>query len=121
MNGNQNQIEIFTEKLLNNDSIYVNHNFAKIYGFEMAVFMGELINKFNFAREENKLDKDGYFNVTQKEIRIFTQLNFNKQTKIISKLKALEILKVKKIGLPAKNWYKIDIDKLLELYSNEEN
>ncbi len=63
------------------------------------------------------LDEEGYFFISQKEINITTKLHRSKQSNIIRHLKQLNILKVKKIGLPARNWYYLDVVKLSQLSS----
>ena len=91
----------------------LNKNIIKVYGIDPTLWLADIFSRWNYFLKNDKLDKEGFFFITQKEIRESTTLNFNKQTNIIKKFVEDGIVEIKRIGLPKRNWYKINILKLI--------
>ena len=62
----------------------------------------------------HRLDNDDWFLVTALEIQKATGLSKDQQLRIKKKLYELEVLKTKRRGIPAKNYYKIYGKKIWE-------
>lgn len=98
-------------KFFGEPHLRLNKTVIKIYGIDVALWLADIISRWNYFRTKNKL-KDGYFFITQQEIKESTELKFNNQTNIIKQLTDDGILEIKRKGIPPKNWYKINIRKL---------
>lgn len=105
-------------RLMSGPYLMVNKEFLKKLGINEAIWLSDMISKYRYFKKKKMIDKQGYFYNTQQNIETDTGLNKYHQKIIIKKLKEMKIIKVKKIGLPAKNYYKINIGKLIKtLYS----
>ena len=78
--------------------------------------MAELISKYNYWKENNKLTKEGYFYATIQDLKHETTLTKYRQTKAINNLKDLALIKTKKRGLPAKRYFTICIKEIKKLF-----
>lgn len=90
----------------------VNKNFIKAFGALEAVFISNLISQFLCLQKIGELTPEGtFFHTHQKQIK---ELNISEN--IIRKLKKFfiekGILETKMKGLPIKEYYKININKL---------
>ena len=102
-------------KLLSTDGfIQVNKTLIKKVGLHEAILIGELCAEYNYWDGQGKLE-DGYFYSTRDNIEDNTGLSEHYQRKAFSHLQELSIISIEKRGLPAKNYYKIDFDKLLSI------
>jgi len=93
----------------------LNKAMVKALGLETALWLTDLFSKFEYFSAKGDVDKDGFFFNTQEDIRKDTGLGFDKQTSITKSLVGIGVLQVVKKGLPARNYYKIDIEKLSEI------
>jgi hypothetical protein len=93
----------------------INKVTVKILGLECALWLADMLSKFEYFNDKNQIDDEGFFYNTQENIREDTGLSIDKQTFIIKKLVSEGILYVVKKDIPAKNFYKIDIDRWSEL------
>jgi len=93
----------------------VSKTIKDMYDIETALWIADISSRWNYFRKKNKLDKNNFFFITKDEIKESTGVKFNKQTKITQKLKEDKIIEVEKRGLPARNWYKINLKKLIQL------
>ena len=102
-------------KLLSTDGyIQVNKTLIKVLGLHESIMIGELCSEYNYWETQNKL-KDDMFYSTRENIENNTGLNEHYQRKALKTLKELGIISIKKKGLPAVNYYKIEFDKILTL------
>lgn len=103
---------------LGSDYWQLNKPLVQKLGIHLALWLTHIIQKHEYFKKNNMLDKEGYFYNIQKYIEEETTLNFQKQTEIVGVLKRLRILDVKKKGRPAKNYYKIKIRNLISLITS---
>lgn len=104
-------------KLLSTDGfIAVNKTLIRELGLHEAIILGELCSEYNYWEKCNKLEDDMFYS-TRDNIEYNTGLNEHYQRKAISTLKERGILEIKKQGIPAVNYYRINFDKLLKLLS----
>lgn len=108
--------------LLSQDNyLMYNIKIASTLGVYEAIIIGELARKHNYWRLKDGLT-DGFFFITQEDIKKDTGLSEYQQRTAIKSLVNEGVLEVKKVGLPSKNYYKILNDKLLNiLYTSNEN
>lgn len=87
-------------------------------GLETSIFLSDLSSRQDYWQGRNELTKDGYFFINRDKIKAETTLSHGKQNTATKTLINLGILEVKKIGLPSKNYYKINIKILNEYVLN---
>ena len=110
----------FIELLATDGYIIFNKYLAKVVGRDGSLLLGELISKYRYYRNTNKLTPDGYFYSTVEDIEDNTTLNDYEQRKIIKQLKEKSLLSVerRKDGL---RFFKVNIENLKQLFSETEN
>lgn len=89
------------------------------YGFRYALWISDILSKWDYFRKSKKLDNKGFFFNTQEEIQIDTGISPNEQRLIINRLREEDILRVEKRGLPARNWYKFNMEKLFTIMGSD--
>ena len=99
----------------------VNKKIAKKTSLDAAIVIADLISK----REYFIINKDitlesGWFFNTQENIEIDTGLSPHEQRKAINELVAAGFLEVKKIGIPAKNHFKVNDSQLLKFLTTSD-
>lgn len=104
--------------LLSTDGyIMCNKTLIRLYGGDCAILVGELCAEYNYYNANGMLETDFSFYSTQENIEKNTGLNPHYQRKAFKILQEAEIIKITKKGLPAKNYYKINKDKLCEIFT----
>jgi len=104
-------------KMLSTDGfIMVNKHLIKILGLHEAVILGELCREFEYWSENGNLI-EGSFYSTRENIEENTGLSEHLQRKAMDTLIQYNILSVVKRGMPAVNYYKIDFEELLQLFT----
>jgi len=96
----------------------VNHTYAKLFGIKEAFWLSEIITWEWHIRETKHKEKnlDGiWFYYTQAHFEEKTGMSSESQSRIANKLSELGIIKIKRKGIPARNWYFID-QKALQFY-----
>ena len=101
--------------------IVTNKRLAKLFGLDAAVLLGELCSEYMYYNKYNNLTEDGGFYSTQDNIEYNTTLNSYAQRKALKVLQDNGIITVKKQGLPARNYFYINNDKLINLFIDTEN
>lgn len=109
-------------KLLTSDGYFLyNKHLARILGPEEAILIGLFCSKHNYYEQENKLTIIGgkqYFYCTREDIENNTGLKKTRQLTTIKNLEDSGILLIKKIGMPAKNYYCLQFNTILQLFEN---
>ena len=97
--------------------IVLNKDLARIVGLKEAVLLADLISKEEYF---NKLGecKDGWFFNTESNILNDTTLTPRQQRNCLKTLKKHQIIDVKRMGIPAKNFYKINEHLVVRLLNN---
>lgn len=111
--------------LLSNDGfVMANKTLIRLYGTDCAVLVGELCAEYKYYSSRNQLETfDGkeYFYSTQENIYENTGISAYYQRSALAKLKEAGIVTVTKKGLPAKNYFCIDFDVLIKLFTVSTN
>ena len=95
--------------------LVVNKELAKQIGLNETVLLADLISKEQYFKEKeySNYEMGGWFFNTAKNIQDDTTLTSHQQRKAVKNLKSLGIIETKLIGIPAKQHFKINENKLL--------
>lgn len=104
--------------IASNNYIVVNKDVMQKLGVYPAVMLGELAGEYNYFYKTGGL-VDGMFYSTIENIQNNTTLSRHQQTEAISKLKELGIIDVVVKGIPAKRYFRLNENKLVEMLVNE--
>ncbi len=99
-----------------NAFLMVNKKLMALFGIKATVYLSTLIFKEDFFKE--RMDKNGYFWNTQEDIEESCLLSPNEQSESLKILKANGIVDFEKIGLPARNHFKINHEKIFYILSS---
>lgn len=91
----------------------------KEFNSSTLIWISFMLSKQKYFEKNNMLDEDGYYYHSQKKIEEEISISESTQTKIIKFLSRLGILLIKEnVGLPAKNYYKINFKILFDYIEN---
>ncbi|SHH06354.1 DnaD domain-containing protein [Tepidibacter thalassicus] len=110
--------------LLRSDgSITINKKLAKEIGLQETIFYSELLSKYIYFLEKKQLDEEGYFYSTIEDMEESTTLSKYQQSKVIKKLKELNLIDFKIKGVPATRYFKIldSAEYLISILEGKEN
>lgn len=97
------------DDFLSNDAfVQVNKKLAKILWIQKAYYLQELIS-------QRKRFKSDLFYITQNKMYQYLWINQRTQINYIKSFIDMWLLSVEKRGMPCKNWYKINDDKIFKL------
>ncbi len=106
--------------LANNGYIVLNKTLMKKVGLHEAILLEELSAEYVYWKKRNEL-QDDYFYSTRENIEEQTMLSAHQQRIAIENLKKQNILKVKQVGMPSKNWYSIIEEGLVNILNGDGN
>jgi len=96
----------------------VNKQLTQRLGIRTALFLSELLFKEAGLDEGNKIE-DGWFYYLKEEIKERTTLSISKQETIVQKLKRKGLVEIKRKGLPARLFYRINYKGITDELSKE--
>lgn len=108
--------------MLTQDSfLMLNKKIISTLGLELATFVTFLVDKQKYYRDNNKLDTEGYFYITNSDLVLYTGIKASRINAL--KIEALDkrLLLIKKAGIPLKTYYKVDLDKIRNIISNSKS
>lgn len=109
-------------KLLASDGfLSVNKHLARIVGLDAAVLLAELASAYNYFEMTDRLTDDGMFFETVEHIEDNTTLSKYQQAKAVKALTEAGIIETKKIGIPAKRYFLIKEDMILQLLDHKKS
>lgn len=94
----------------NNYGLY-NKTLARKLGLHESIFLGEIISEHDYWENKGCLTDDGYFYSTVENVIEATTLSDYQQRSIIKHLTELNIINMKISGMPAKRYFKIDLER----------
>lgn len=107
-------------RLLASDGfLSVNKHIARIVGLDAAVLLAELASAHNYFENTEQLTTDGMFFETVDRIEENTTLSKYQQSKAVGVLVDAGILETKKIGIPAKRYFKINEQSVLAMLDHK--
>ena len=113
--------ESFLELLSDNSCLKVNRTIMKTLGPTEAIFIAEMLSGYKEHLASGKIDGEGFFHHSQELIENNTGIGLRHQTRIIGKLKDIGILQAKLIGMPAENYYRLDLTFLARISGQKFN
>ena len=96
--------------------IVLNKGLAREIGLKEAVLLADLISKEEYFIANGMTD--GWFFNTEANIEADTTLNSYHQRKCLKTLKNRNLIVVKRKGIPAKQYFKINEDQVLQILTN---
>ena len=109
-------MEISVEQALKQQGYIMTYKcLIKELGTLEAIFLCELISKHKYFEDRDMLDDDGYFYCTYESLNESTGIKRRKLESLRAKFKELGLIDFKRKGIPARIWYKIDYEKVLEV------
>ena len=87
-------------------------DYAELAIFDMMNNKGAANPNLNWIPE--KKTEGRWSSPTQQDILNHTRISFPLQRVICNKLKKSDILKIKRKGVPARNWYKLNLSKIYD-------
>ena len=96
--------------------IVLNKQLAKQVGLKEAVLLADLISKEEYFISKGRTD--GWFFNTETNIEADTTLNPYHQRKCLKTLRKFKIIKTKRMGIPAKQYFKINEEQVLKILNN---
>jgi len=96
---------------LSRQPFHYNVTFARLFGITEAILLAYLIN---WSGENN----DGWVYRTQEEIEADTALSPYQQRRARQKLASAGVVEEKRQGVPARNYYRVNTDKLIAIIEN---
>ena len=104
--------------LANDNFIVVNRSLIKILGLKETIILGELASEYNYYKNNELLDENGYFYSTIENIENNTTLSSYEQKKCLDNLSSMGIVNVVLKGIPAKRHIKINTLPIINLFAN---
>lgn len=105
--------------LLRSDgSIVVNKALAHEIGLNEAVIYSELVSLQEYWRKQGKLTDGEWFFCTIENLETNTTIKKDSQNRALKKLEKLQLIEMKRMGLPAKRYFKIT-NKIYDLILKE--
>ena len=109
-------------KLIASDSfLCINKCIAKAFGLDAAVMIAELATCYNYWESQDGLTEDGMFYETVERMEENTTLTKYQQLKAIAVLEDAGVIRTERRGLPAKRYFAINEEKLLEVVDNKKS
>ena len=112
-NKNMNILSI----LASDNYIVVNRDLLKKYGINVTLMLCELASEYNYFDKNGKLE-DGMFYSTIDNISERTGLSKYQQSEALKALDEVGIVKSVVKGMPAKRYFKIDVEELTKQIAN---
>lgn len=103
--------------LANDNYIVINRDLLKKYGINVALMLCELASEYNYFDQSGKLE-DGMFYSTIDNINERTGLSKYQQSEALKVLDKIGIVKSVVKGIPAKRFFKIDVEELAKQIVN---
>jgi len=93
----------------------INKSVHLALGGDVALLLSDLSYRQDYWETRNKLTEDGFFFIERSILKKDTLLSETKQWKASKVLIDLGVLEVKRRGIPPKNYYRIDNQKVNDL------
>lgn len=104
--------------MFESDFIRVPRPFIRRFGLNTAIMLSEIYSEYTYWKEQNCLQKGGWFFSTIENMYNNTGLSKHQQLVACKELETYGIIKVKYYGMPKKRYFKFDTTMLNRLYSD---
>lgn len=106
------------DKMFENDFLRVPRPFIRKFNLNTAIMLSEIYSEYTYWRDQNSLEKGGWFYSTVENMYCNTGLSKHQQLTACKELESYGIIKIKYHGLPKKRYFKFDTTMLNQLYSD---
>lgn len=106
------------DRMFESDFIRVPRPFIRRFNLNTAIMLSEIYSEYTYWREQNGLQKGGWFFSTVENMYNNTGLSKHQQLIACKELEMYGIIKVKYYGMPKKRYFKFDMTMLNRLYSD---
>lgn len=106
------------DRMFESDFIRVPRPFIRRFNLNTAIMLSEIYSEYTYWKEQNGLQKGGWFFSTVENMYNNTGLSKHQQLIACKELEAYGIIKNKYHGMPKKRYFKFDTTKLNSLYSD---
>lgn len=93
----------------------VNKRLVYAVGLDAALLLTNLVSKQYYFKSKKTLTREGFFFNTQKNITESLGMSPHTQRQVIRKLELIGILETRKMGIPAKTYFKVVNNKMLKI------
>lgn len=114
-NKQSSKLEYALEIFSSDAYFTINKKLLCHYGPEVAVFLSNLIDKYKYFKSKNTLYEWEWFYVTYEDQALFTGLTLSRLRTCKSVLIEDNILEVKRFGIPSKEYYRLNLERLTEI------
>ena len=97
--------------------LVLNKKLAQALGLKEAILLSDLISKEEYFLQNGMID--GWFFNTEDNIQQDTTLTPYQQRKALKTLKNKQILEIKRMGIPAKQFFKINEEQVIKFLNNK--
>lgn len=99
----------------------VNKVLVRALGLKETLWLTDLLSRYNILKKSEKLTEEGWFYNTQVRVQKEMGPGFSRgvQTEIIQNLENRGVIQVKREGIPPKNYFKIDLMKLISIHEEQ--
>lgn len=104
--------------MFENDFLRVPRPFIRKFNLNTAIMLSEIYSEYTYWRDQNSLEKGGWFYSTVENMYCNTGLSKYQQLNACKELESYGIIKIKYHGLPKKRYFKFDTTMLNQLYSD---
>ncbi len=106
--------QLAIEALGSDSFLSINKKLLSAYGPELSVYIGNIIDKYKYFMNKDQLAEDGSFFLTYDDQKIHTGMSEYQLRKCKNKLKDMGVLHTDMRGLPPKEFYLLDLCKLVD-------
>ncbi|MBO5065616.1 MAG: hypothetical protein J6D06_05810 [Clostridia bacterium] len=106
------------DRMFESDFIRVPRPFIRRFNLNTAIMLSEIYSEYTYWKEQNGLQKGGWFFSTVENMYNNTGLSKHQQLIACKELEAYGIIKIKYHGMPKKRYFKFDTTNLNNLYSD---
>jgi len=116
--GNGKETNRLFNQLTQDSFLMVNKKLTQIYGIQFAGILNNLIDKYKYFHNRG-MDEEGWFFVTDKQQMQQMGISIHTLKKTRESIKAFKFIQIKRKGIPAKLFYKVNTNKLLDFLEND--
>ena len=116
--GNEKETNRLFNQLTQDSFLMVNKKLTQIYGIQFAGILNNLIDKYKYFHNRG-MDEEGWFFVTDKQQMQQMGISIHTLKKTRESIKTFKFIQIKRKGIPAKLFYKVNTNKLLDFLEND--
>ncbi len=108
--------QLILEALGSESFLSINKNLLSAHGPELAVYISNIVDKYRYFLDHNKLAENGSFFLTYEHQNQQTGMSEHQLRKCKNTLKKMGILYTEMRGIPPKEFYFLDLEMLVQMF-----